>query len=192
MEKIKQKEIHAKHFDKTKEAVENGYYLEAMVLEYSYIEARVNKIMNLLNMPCAIVQNHEVYRDIGLNAKLGCIQQFLKQDQLLFEKSKLTNKLINDIKKWCHKRNERIHNLYKDLDKYESLIQKNKEIAEDGYKYAQLMSEESNRLKRLYNRKLELFKNHNLKCSNGQQKELKASCIKAISIAKDLINNNEL
>ena len=116
----------------------------------------------------------------------------LKQDQLLFEKSKLTNKLINDIKKWCHKRNERIHNLYKDLDKYESLIQKNKEIAEDGYKYAQLMSEESNRLKRLYNRKLELFKNHNLKCSNGQQKELKASCIEANTIAKDLINNNEL
>lgn len=69
-----------------------------MVLQYSYIEARANKIMNLLNMPCAIVQNHGVYRTIGLNNKLGCIQQFLKQDQLLFEKSKLTNKLINDIK----------------------------------------------------------------------------------------------
>lgn len=187
MEAKAKKKVHAKFYVMSKIAIDKGYYLEAMVLEYSYIEGRVNRIMELLKMPCGLIKDDSLYREIGLNAKLGCIQNFLKQNTEIFKKSKLSNKTMNDIKKWCNRRNERIHNLYKNIDRYEELISKNKEIAEQGLEYAKIMSEEINRLKRLGDKQSDLFIDHGLICSNGNNKELKESCIKANQWIKENI-----
>jgi len=184
MEAKTKKKIHATFFVKSKLAIDKGYYLEAMVLEYSYIEGRVNRIMELLKMPCGLIDNEDIYRDIGLNAKISCIQNFLQQNNEIFMKSKLNNSTMNKIKKWCNSRNERIHNLYKNIDNYEKLISKNMKLAQQGYEYAKLMSEESNRLKGLFKKNSDLLINNRLECSNGQEKELKPSCVEAIKWLK--------
>ena len=43
----------------SKNAIEKGFYLEALVLEYAYIETRVNKIMETLNF-CILKDFNEI------------------------------------------------------------------------------------------------------------------------------------
>ena len=176
--------IHARYHYLVEDAIKKRFYLEALALEYSYIEARVNKIMETLNMPCALVQDTDAYRDIGINAKLGCLQQFLKQESPIFAESKLTNSKMNKIKSWCNSRNERFHNLYKNIDNYHNLTAKNKELAESGFEYSKLLADERNRIKKLQEKQPELFVKHCLSCTNGKEKRLKKSCIEAKKIAK--------
>ena len=178
--------IHARYHYLVKGAIEKHFYLEALALEYSYIEARVNKIMETLNMPCALVQDTDTYREIGINAKLGCLQQFMKQDSPIFADSKLTNTKMNKIKSWCNSRNERFHNLYKDIDVYHKRVARNQKLAEEGFEYSKLLTDERNRIKKLQEKHPELFVKHGLKCTNGSAKKLKRSCVEAKKIAKTL------
>ena len=177
VDKMQQKQIHAQFYDRCKKAIDEGYYLEAMLLEYAYMEARVNRIMEVLNMPCALVQDTDIYRGIGLNRKVSCLKKFLKADNKVLEKSHLKNKTLNDIKAWCNRRNDRIHNLYKDIDKYDETISKNKELALEGYEYSKLLSQEANRLKLLKEKHPELFDDA-FKCLNGDG-ELAGACLDA-------------
>ena len=188
IDKMQQKLIHAQFYDRCKKAIDEGYYLEAMLLEYAYMEARVNRIMEVLNMPCASVKNTEIYRGIGLVRKCICLRGFLNIENKVFEKSNLSKNKINRIIAWCENRNDRIHNLYKDIDKYEDRILNNQKIAEKGYKYAQLLSKEANRLKLLNGKHPEIF-DDTLKCLNGAE-ELDGACLKANEMVKGGMDND--
>lgn len=47
----KQRVMHKDMFDKVKNALQNGFYFEALFLEYSAIEGRLEVISGLLSMP---------------------------------------------------------------------------------------------------------------------------------------------
>ena len=173
------RKVHANFFKRCEKAIEDGYGLEAFTLEYAYLEARTNKIMNLLNTPCGICANKELINEIGLYRKLMCIKNFIATGSPIFEKTHLDLKLFNKMGKWTNKRNTVMHRLYFDTEKYFDQLDKISDLASTGLEYARMFSKESNRLKNLKARKPELFENHGLDCKIGNgEGELKPSCKK--------------
>ena len=183
----KSHKIHKKHFALSKNAIEKGFYLEALVLEYAYIETRVNKIMETLEMPCALIKDiqFDLYRQIGLVSKLICLASIYSEnvDNPIFEKAKMNSSDFKKTKDWCHSRNERIHNLYLDIDKYDKLVNKNEKLANQGYEYVNLLAQERTRLKELKKKHPELFKKK-MKCYKA-----KKECVKAKKESNKALKN---
>ena len=138
--------VHKDFFDKCQFAIDQGFYLEAMVMEYSAIENRMKIIMGIVGMPCTKCDDTNITYSIGLNKKIGCLRCFLSNKEV-FEKSKLTTGKLNQLKDWCNSRNERIHRLYNNTEKYERMMSRNKKYAIKGLEFARLFYAEANRLK---------------------------------------------
>ena len=156
--------VHKDFFDKCKTAIDNGYYLEAIIMEYAAMEARMNVIMSLFEKPCSLCKDTTITHRIGLQNKMKCFKEMIKSNNELFAKSKITNAKMNDMIKWCNERNNRIHGLYTDTEKYGTLVAKNKRCAEKGFVYCRLIYNETERLKRRNKKEPELLKNIKHEC----------------------------
>ena len=153
---------HKDFFDRCKIALDNGYYLEAMFMEYSAIEGRFKKIFSLLNFDCA--GDYDSKHSIGLGIKLSCLKRLMENDAL-FEKSYLSPSMISKVKKWVNRRDEITHALYTNTDRYDSMMSKNKKYAEKGFEYARLFYKEADRLKGIKKRHPERFDSPALVCN---------------------------
>lgn len=174
--------VHKDFFDKCRNAIDNGFYLEALCMEYNAIESRAIVIMKLLEMPCGIYKDDIKAHSIGLATKLLCIRDFM-DDETIFSKTKLYSdkyqkpeKYISKMRDWCESRNQRIHRLYDDVEKYDKIMANSRIIAIEGYDYAYTMYKEANRLKGLYKKHPEFFERKHCEC-----KASKGTCM-------DLIN----
>ena len=47
-----QREMHKDFFDRCRNAIDNGCYFEAVLMEYASIEARLEVIMGVIGLPC--------------------------------------------------------------------------------------------------------------------------------------------
>ena len=182
MDKIqgeKARRINKSYYGHCKAALDNGYYLEAIVFEYAYLENRVNRIMELLEMPCACADKM-ITKDIGLSTKLKCLKMIVESGDPIFEKSKLKGPDIRRMRDYCESRNTRIHRLYADVDRYFEIMERSKKIAEEGYEYTKMISTESTRIKNLKAKNPELFENKTFICEGSEPNEkTKKLCIKA-------------
>ncbi|MBR0419451.1 MAG: hypothetical protein IJI66_09800 [Erysipelotrichaceae bacterium] len=169
-------------FGECYKAINNGYYLEAMILEYASMEARARVILRELNMPCSTCEDMNILVEIGLGQKMTCLKEIYAHKNEypdILGKSKLTSSTFGKIERWTQKRNERIHRLFWDVDKYPKLKAKNEKYAKMGMEYATALYGEANRLKNLRRRHPEYFENCSFLCQIASGGNLKPSCVKA-------------
>ena len=178
----KAQELHRKgFFGSCYKAINNGSYLEAMLLEFAALENRVAVIFRELDMPCSTCKDTDIIYNIGLYTKLICLKKIIqnKEHPAITGKTKLTTKMINEIVKWTRKRNGIIHRLYSSPDGYEEMRMKSEEYAKQGMEYASIMYAEANRIKNLKRRHPELFKDFSFLCPAMADGSLKEPCLKA-------------
>ncbi len=156
--------VHKDFFDKCNTAIANEYYLEAIIMEYAAMESRMNVIMSLLGKPCSLCKDTTITHRIGLQNKLKCFKEIIGSNEELFAKSKITSNIMNKTIKWCNERNNRIHGLYTDTEKYGALVAKNKKCAENGMVFCRMLYNETDRLKRIGRKDPERLKSIKYEC----------------------------
>ena len=158
--KRKQVRMHRSFFEKSRLAIDNGFYLEAIFLEYAAIESRLEVICGLLGFPCNKTLSPNVRKTINITNRIECIKTIRNQHGDLFVKTKLDDNFFKDkgcLRKWVNKRNMYIHGLYKNAAEYESRKRESKKLAEQGEVYARLLYNEAKRLRRLKDSHPDLF-----------------------------------
>ena len=140
--------MHKNFFDRCENAIENEFYMEAILMEYAAIESRLEVMLGLLGMPCNKFIEISKRKKIQISHRISCVKKIHKKSRL-FEKTKLSSKFFDDLERWITKRNMYVHGLYKNEIEYHSRIKGAKELAKKGLDFTRLLYDEVNRLKRL-------------------------------------------
>lgn len=145
-----QQKMHADFFDRCDLAIENGFYFEAILLEYSALEGRLEVMLGLLQMPCNKEQDPNVRKNMKISYRLQCLN-YMRKHSPVFEKTKLDKNIFdkNHLQKWTNTRNIYIHGLYKNGYEYKNRKAECERLAIEGREYCRLIYNEVNRLKRL-------------------------------------------
>lgn len=147
--KKQQYEMHKDFFDRCKFAIDNGFYMEAILMEYVAIESRLEILLGVAGLPCNKFLDNNIRKDINISHRIECANYIFKNSKV-FDKTKLDKKYFEDLKKWVAKRNEYIHGLYKNEIVYSQRIANAKEFAIKGYEYCKVLYNEVKRVKRFY------------------------------------------
>lgn len=161
--------VHQDFFDRCSLAIESGFYLEAIFMEYAAIEGRIKVITSIIQRPCGICENKNITNRIGLFNKLFCLKEYVTLRGEIFKDSKLTKAKVNRMLEWCTSRDQRIHAYYTDTEKYETTKKHNQKLAKQGYEYASLLYEEAKRLRALKKRRPELFVCPDFQCVRANE-----------------------
>lgn len=149
--------MHKNFFDKTKEAKDNGFYLEAIFREYAAIEGRLEIMCGVLGLPCNKDLNPDIRKRIGISQRRDCLQKIYDNNNL-YGKGDFQKKSFEDLKDWIKDRNTYVHGLYKNAEQYDARSKKAQKLADDGYNIANDLYNEVHRLRRLLKAgKLESF-----------------------------------
>lgn len=162
-----QMRMHKDFFDKCNDAVANGFYLEALFLEYAALEGRLEVMLGVLGLPCNKEQPHSIRKSIQISHRLTCLDNLQKSTDL-FAKSKLPKKYFQKLNSWINKRNQYVHGLYKDALSYKSRMSEGRRLAEQEYELIRLMYNDTNRIKRLKRNHSECFNSDMIRCSSGK------------------------
>lgn len=145
---IEAQKMHKNFFDRCKYAIENEFYMEAILMEYAAIESRLEVMLGLIGMPCNKFLEASERKKIQISHRISCAKKFRKNSPL-FENTKLSSKYFQNIENWIAKRNTYVHGLYKNEIEYNSRMKGAKDLAEKGLNYTRLLYNEVDRLKRL-------------------------------------------
>ena len=151
--------MHTDFFDRCEFAINNGFYLEAMFLEYAAIKGRLEAILGILGAPCNKTLDAGQRGNIKISHRIECLKK-IRNNNPVFAKTKLDhNFFYKNVKlsAWINKRNCYIHGLYKGEREYNGRMAGAKELAETGYKLCRALYNETKRLNRLRKSKPELF-----------------------------------
>ena len=151
-----QRLMHKDFFDRCDSAIKQGFYMEAILMEYAAIESRMETLLGVLKLPCNKFLPDEIRKKVQISHRISCANIYRKQN-VIFEKTKLGRNFFDKLQKWIEKRNEYIHGLYKNELKYSQRIKDAKEFSEKGLEYCRLLYNEVNRLKRLEKTQPQLF-----------------------------------
>ena len=143
-----QREMHKDFFDRCQCAIDNGFYFEAVLMEYAAIEARLEVILGMLGLPCNQYICNEDRQKISISHRVNCISRIRKNGNV-FEKSKLPDNYFKKLKKWIDNRNGYIHGLYKNEIQYKNRMKDSKNRAEEGLELCRQLYNEANRIRRL-------------------------------------------
>ena len=149
--------MHKDYFDNCRYAIDNGFYLEAIFLEYAAVESRMEVILGVLGLPCNRYLPHDKRKNVQISHRINCLKYFYKNYSDIFNKSKLSSKFFTDLDKWRSDRNTYIHGLYKNADIYGKRKAECKRLALKGYDLSRTLYNEVNRIKRLKKNHNELF-----------------------------------
>ena len=141
-----QRLMHKDFFDRCRMAIDSGFYLEAILMEYAAIESRMEVLLGVLGMPCNKYLDDKDRKKVAISHRLDCADNFRRQSPI-FQNSKLSKKFFRKLKMWTEVRNGYIHGLYKNELKYKQRMADRK-FAEEGYQYCKELYAEVNRLKR--------------------------------------------
>lgn len=164
---MKQVKMHSDFFERCEFAIESGYYLEAILMEYAAIESRLEAICGVLSFPCG--RDCDCRERIMISDRIECLRVYRNKNKNVFSGSKLPDNFFTGkgkLKTWILERNKRVHGLYKNEEDFQMKIDMNRKLAEDGYTYARLLYNETKRLRRLRKGHIELFDNAICKCKN--------------------------
>ena len=142
--------MHKNYFDRAKQAIECGHYLEAVFLEYAAIEGRLEVICGLLGCPCNKNLPPEIRKDIKISARITCLKKLYKNHPACIDsKAKLSNDELERISKWTNIRNKYVHGLFKKPEEYIIRLGELQKIASNGYDITDLLYKEAKRLRYL-------------------------------------------
>lgn len=149
MDKIQEKQVamHKDFFDRCQHAIDCGFYMEAMLMEYAAIESRLEALLGVAGLPCGKKLADHLRKDIQISHRVACAKRLYTENPEL-EQSKLNKKHFEKIGQWIAKRNEYIHGLYKNELKYNQRMGDAKEFSENGLEYCRLLYNEVKRLRR--------------------------------------------
>ena len=157
--------MHKDFFDRCNEAIERGFYMEAILMEYAAIESRMETLLGVLGMPCnKFIEVHE-RKKVQISHRISCADSFRRQSAI-FEESKLGMKFFQKLDQWIKKRNIYIHGLYKNEMEYSRRLSGLKKLAVDGFEYTNALYNEVNRLKRLVKKCPDAVEN--MACASGK------------------------
>ena len=161
--------MHQNFFDRCENAIENEFYMEAILMEYAAIESRLEVMLGLLGMPCNKFMEASERKKIQISHRISCVKKFRKNSHL-FEKTKLSPKFFGNLENWIAKRNIYVHGLYKNEIEYNSRMKGAKDLAEKGLIYTRLLYNEVNRLKRLKKNYPKKYENliENIDCATSK------------------------
>lgn len=157
---LKQQKMHCDFFVSTRNAIENGMYLEAIFKEYAAIEGRLEVILGLLGYPCNQFLDDKKRQRVQISDRVECLKKIYNKKDNRTIKNKLPECFFTKngvVTKWIKERNAYIHGLYKNGEDYQKRLYKSREIAESGMKIADYLYKEANRLKRIKKDNPELF-----------------------------------
>ena len=153
---MKQVEMHKDFFDRCKFALDNGFYMEALLMEYAAIESRLEIILGVIGLPCSKYLEFELRKKINISNRIACLDHARKNSSI-FQNSKLEKNFFKKLKKWTDTRNQYIHGLYKNELIYKQRMSDVKTIAEKGYEYCRLLYNEAQRVRRVCKKNPELL-----------------------------------
>ena len=148
-EKALQTEMHKDFFDRCRYAIENGFYIEAVLMEYAAIEGRLEVIMGVFGLPCNKNLPDNMRKRINISDRIECLR-FLQKNNKVFENSRLPQGFFSALAKWIKKRNIYIHGLYKNGVEYKKRMDDINDVADKGYIYCKLLYNETKRLRNLF------------------------------------------
>ena len=75
-QKKMQVEMHTDFFDTVDDAIENGFYLEAIFREYAAIESRLEVILGVLGSPCGkkVLPDYK-RKDVKISHRIECVKK---------------------------------------------------------------------------------------------------------------------
>lgn len=161
-----QQQMHKHFFDRCKEAIDHNFYMEAILMEYAAIEARLEILLGLFGMPCDQNLADELRCKINISHRLKCAKTLLKRSPA-FEQTKLSPTYFKDLDNWIKNRNGYVHGLYKNVLKYSTRITDAEHFAQQGQDYCRSLYNEVDRLKRVKKKHPEYFRNVSTCCSSG-------------------------
>ena len=149
----KQQQMHKDFFDKCQDAIDRGFYLEAIAMEYAAIEGRLEVMLGIFGMPCSKDASPEIRKDIKISHRITCLDNIRKHSPIM-DDTKLDRLFFNTRKKkilmrWTNERNIYIHALYKNADLYQKRKAECQTLAVEGKEYCRLFYNEVKRLRRL-------------------------------------------
>lgn len=102
-------ENYREQFRRLKRAMDNGFYLEAVFIEYTVMEDRTESILRHAGLWDAYLRKRGRY-DVTLDSKIRYIQNFAREKKsLLFHY--FGDSLLDDVLEWKEKRNRLVHAL---------------------------------------------------------------------------------
>lgn len=168
--KKRQVDMHRDFFVRAELAVNNRFYLEAIILEYAAIEGRLEVILGVLGFPCNKELNASKKMKVNISDRIECLRAFRNKNPEVFARSNLPTTFFTqkgDLKKWLEKRNAYVHGLYKNADAYALRKDDSCDIAKQGLKYSKLLYNEAKRLNRMLKSHPEMLSQTNKTCQNS-------------------------
>ncbi|MBR2845064.1 MAG: hypothetical protein IKF00_07665 [Solobacterium sp.] len=165
-QRLHARDVHNEFFERCQLAIDHGFYLEAILLEYSAMEARMKVIMSILGKPCSLCGETEITNRVGLSTKIKCLKVFVNNNPKFYKDAAFTRTTLTKMMEWCNSRNARIHGLYSDTEKYEKIMKKNKKLAIDGLEYTKMLYEEAKRLRSINRYHHEILEGLQLDCKD--------------------------
>ena len=130
MKNMEKYEIYKKMHEDLTKAMKNGFYYEAIFIEYAILEDRFRSVLYYANINYIDKKGN----DISIKSKLNKIES-RKELSSSFYKKRLSIDLLNRTRSWIDNRNDLIHhlaNITYDSDKVES-------IAVEGYEIVKIV-----------------------------------------------------
>ena len=147
---LKSTKMHKSFFDKAQIAIDEGYYLEAIMFEYAAIEGRLEVICGLLGCPCNKNLPDGIRKDIKIGKRIECLKVLYKSHPACSESvTKLDSKYWKKLKEWTRDRNIYVHGLFKRPELYVERLDSRKQLADDGLELARVLYNEAKRLRRI-------------------------------------------
>ena len=142
--------MHKNYFDRAKNAKEEGYFLEAVFLEYAAIEGRLEVLCGLFSCPCNKELPDEVRKTINISQRANCLKAIYRNHPACLEyNTKLSQAYWRGLVSWLKKRNTYVHGLYKRPEEYDKRNVEAYSLSEEGYEYARLLYNEVKRVRRI-------------------------------------------
>ena len=159
--------VHKGFFDKSRMAIESGYYLEAVMYEYSAIEGRLEVICGLLGCPCNKKLEANTRSKIKISNRISCLKALYKKHPACMCKTKIDNKYWDRLNKWRKSRNMYVHGLYKRPELFVNRMKEAKDLATEGIELARILYNESKRIRRLQKNHPELMNYDEKRCKGN-------------------------
>ena len=74
----KQVAMHKDFFDRCKTAIDHGFYMEAILLEYAAMESRLEIILGVLGLPCNKYLEPDLRRKTKISHRISCLEYMYK------------------------------------------------------------------------------------------------------------------
>lgn len=161
--------VHKGFFDKSRMAIDSGYYLEAVMYEYSAIEGRLEVICGLLGCPCNKELDANTRNKINISSRISCLKTLYKNHPAcICSNTRIDNKYWEKLNKWRKARNIYVHGLYKRPELFVSRMEDAKALATEGIEIARILYNEAKRIRRLQKSHPEMLNYDEKRCKGDR------------------------